>query len=82
MSNPFISVINSIFTDVKTWLLSLVGIITVVVVIKNGYDYQGGDSSEKQEAVRNIKKAIKMGGGIFILAWFAMYVFDKFNGVA
>jgi hypothetical protein len=52
------------------------------VVVKNAFAYQAGDSAEKQDAIRNIRRAIIMGGGIFILSWFATYVIAKMGSVA
>jgi hypothetical protein len=39
------------------------------------------NSSEKQEAARNIKRTLIVGGGIFFLAWFANWVITKMAGV-
>ena len=79
---PYLDTITSILNDVKGWFFALIGIVTLVVVVKNAFAYQAGDSAEKQDAVRSIKKAIVMGGGIFILSWFATYVITKMSSVA
>ena len=79
---PYLDTITSILNDVKGWFFALIGIVTLVVVVKNAFAYQAGDSAEKQDALRSIKKAIVMGGGIFILSWFATYVITKMSSVA
>ena len=79
---PYLDTITSILNDVKGWFFALIGIVTLVVVVKNAFAYQAGDSAEKQDAVRSIKKAIVMGGGIFILSWFATYVITKMSSVS
>ena len=78
---PYLDTISGILNDVKGWLFGLIGIITLVVIIVQAIKYQAGDSAEKQDAARNIKKAIIMGGGIFGLAWFATYVIEKMSAV-
>jgi hypothetical protein len=78
---PYLDTITSILNDVKGWFFALIGIVTLVVVVKNAFAYQAGDSAEKQDALRNIKRAITMGGGIFILSWFATYVINKMSSV-
>lgn len=72
--------ILAIFGELKTWLLSGVGIITVVNVIKHGLVYQKGDENEKAGAMRNIKRTLEMGGGIFVAVAFATYVISKLGG--
>jgi len=79
---PYLDTITGILNDVKGWFFALIGIVTLVVVVKNAFAYQAGDSAEKQDAIRSIKKAIIMGGGIFILAWFATYVITKMSAVS
>ncbi|MCL4377477.1 MAG: hypothetical protein M1479_08755 [Actinobacteria bacterium] len=79
---PYLDTITSILNDVKGWFFALIGIVTLVVVVKNAFAYQAGDSAEKQDALRSIKKAIIMGGGIFILSWFATYVITKMSSVS
>jgi len=78
---PYLNTIAGILNDIKVWLFALIGIVTLVVVVKNAFTYQAGDSAEKQDAIRNIRKALIMGGGIFVLAWFATYVIDKMSSV-
>ena len=79
---PYLDTITSILNDVKGWFFALIGIVTLVVVVKDAFAYQAGDSAEKQDALRSIKKAIIMGGGIFILSWFATYVITKISSVS
>ena len=79
---PYLETITSILNDVKGWFFALIGIVTLVVVVKNAFAYQAGDSGEKQDAIRGIRKAIIMGGGIFILSWFATYVNNKMSSVS
>jgi hypothetical protein len=78
---PYIDTIAGILNEVKVWLFTLIGIVSLVVIVIQGFRYQSGDSSEKQEAIRNIKRTIIMGGGIFVLAWFATYIINKMSAV-
>jgi len=81
MDNPYIGQIVEILNNVKVWLFTLIGVVTMVVVVIQAFKYQAGDSGEKQEAIRHIRNSIVMGAGIFILAWFATYVINKMAGV-
>ena len=78
---PYIDAIAGILNEVKVWLYALTGVVTLVVVIIQAFRYQAGDAAEKQDAVRNIRRTIIMGGGIFVLAWFATYVIDRMAAV-
>lgn len=78
---PYLDVISGILNEVKVWLYTLIGIVTLVVVVIQAFRYQAGDSAEKQDAVRHMRNSIMMGAGIFVLAWFATYVIDKMAGV-
>jgi len=78
---PYIDTIAGILNEVKGWFFALIGVVTLVVIIKNAFAYQAGDSAEKQDALRNIRRTIIMGGGIFVLAWFATYVIEKMSSV-
>ncbi len=78
---PYLDVISGILNDVKVWLFALIGVVTLVVIVIQAFKYQAGDSSEKQDAVRNIRRTIMMGGGIFVLSWFATYVIDRMSSV-
>ncbi len=78
---PYLDAIAGILNDVKGWFFALVGVVTLIVVVKNAFAYQAGDSVEKQEAIKNIKKTILMGGGIFVLSWFATYVIERMASV-
>lgn len=78
---PYLDVISGILNEVKVWLYTLIGIVTLVVVVIQAFRYQAGDAAEKQDAIRHIRNAIIMGGGIFILAWFATYVINKMAAV-
>ena len=78
---PYIDTIAGILNEVKVWLYALTGVVTLVVVIIQAFRYQAGDAAEKQDAVRNIRRTIIMGGGIFALAWFATYVIDRMSAV-
>jgi len=78
---PYLDTIASILNDVKGWFFALIGVVTLVVIVKNAFAYQAGDSAEKQEALKNIRRTIIMGGGIFVLAWFATYVIDRMSAV-
>ena len=78
---PYIDTIAGILNEVKGWFFALIGVVTLIVVIKNAFAYQAGDSAEKQDALRNIRRTIIMGGGIFVLAWFATYVIEKMSSV-
>ena len=81
MDNPYLVQIVDILNNVKVWLFTLIGIVTLVVVVIQAFKYQAGDAAEKQDAVRHIRNSIVMGAGIFILAWFATYVINKMAGV-
>jgi len=81
VDNPYVVEIINILNQIKGWIFALIGVVTVVIVVKNAFAYQAGDSAEKQEAARNIKKTLIMGGGIFFLAWFANWVITKMAGV-
>ena len=78
---PYIDVIAGILNEVKVWLFTLISIVSLVVIVIQGFRYQSGDSVEKQEAIRNIKRTVIMGGGIFVLAWFATYIITKMSAV-
>ena len=78
---PYLDTITGILNDIKGWIFALIGIVTLVVVVKNAFAYQAGDSAEKQDSIRSIRKALIMGGGIFVLAWFATYVIGKMSAV-
>jgi len=78
---PYIDTIAGILNEVKVWLFTLIGIVSLVVIVIQGFRYQSGDAAEKQEAIRNIKRTILMGGGIFVLAWFATYIINKMSAV-
>ena len=81
MDNPYLIQIVDILNNLKVWLFSLIGIVTLVVVVIQAFKYQAGDASEKQDAIRHIRNSIVMGAGIFILAWFATYVINKMAAV-
>ena len=70
----YVTKITKILTDVKGWMLLVVGLLTAVRVVKEGIAYQQGDGSIKRQCIENIKHSIYMGGGIFLLVWFAGYV--------
>ena len=78
---PYLDVILGILNEVKVWLYTLIGIVTLVVVVIQAFKYQAGDAAEKQDAIRHIRNSIIMGAGIFILAWFATYVINKMAAV-
>ena len=40
---PYLDTISGILNDVKGWFFALVGVVTLVVVIKNAFAYQAGD---------------------------------------
>ena len=54
MDNPYVVEIINILNQIKGWIFALIGVVTVVIVVKNAFAYQAGDSAEKQEAARNI----------------------------
>ena len=81
MDNPYLVQIVDILNNVKVWLFTLIGIVTMVVVVIQAFKYQAGDAAEKQDAVRHIRNSIVMGAGIFVLSWFATYVINKMAGV-
>jgi len=77
----YIDEIVSILDTVKVWLFALIGIVTVIVIIIHALKYQGGDSSEKQDAMRQIRNSIIMGGGVFFLVWIATFIIDRLSNV-
>lgn len=74
---PYLVKIQGILGDVKGWMFALIGIVTAVIVVKHGFEYQSGGAMEKEQAAKDIRKTLVMGGGIFFLAWFAAYVVTK-----
>jgi len=78
---PYINVISEILNEVKVWLYSLIGVVTIVVIIIQAFKYQAGEAVEKQEALKNIRRTIVMSGGVFLLAWLADYVIGKMAAV-
>jgi hypothetical protein len=78
---PYINVISEILDEVKVWLYSLIGVVTIVVIIIQAFKYQAGEAVEKQEALKNIRRTIVMSGGVFLLAWLADYVIGKMAAV-
>lgn len=79
--SAYVSALVALLTEMKGWLLGTVATITVVMIIINGINYQHGNSSQKVQAVDNIKSTLKMGGGIFALAALALYVIQKFSAI-
>lgn len=78
---PYVDTIAEILNEVKVWLYSLIGVVTVVVIIIQAFKYQAGEAVEKQEALKNIRRTIMMSGGVFLLAWLADYVIGKMAAV-
>jgi len=78
---PYIDVISGILNEVKVWLYSLIGVVTIVVIIIQAFKYQAGEAVEKQEALKNIRRVVIMSGGVFLLAWLADYVIGKMAAV-
>jgi len=78
---PYIDTIAEILNEVKVWMYSLIGVVTIVVIIIQAFVYQAGEAAEKHEAIKNIKRTIIMSGGVFLLAWFADYVIGKMAAV-
>ena len=78
----FVRVIDSILKDVRTWIMSLMGAITIVKILILSVKHQAGDSMEKEQAMREIKKCITMCAGCFFLVWFVTYLVSKVKGLA
>jgi hypothetical protein len=78
---PYIDVIAGILNEVKVWLYSLIGVVTIIVIIIQAFKYQTGEAVEKQEALKNIRRVVVMSGGVFLLAWLADYVIGKMASV-
>jgi len=78
---PYINTIAEILNEVKVWLYSLIGVVTIVVIIIQAFKYQAGEAVEKQEALKNIRRVVIMSGGVFLLAWLADYVIGKMAAV-
>jgi hypothetical protein len=79
---PYVTALIGILTDVKGWILAAIGIVAVVVSCVHGLAYLKGNAMEKQEAAVNIRKTLEFGGGIFFIAWFALYVVTKMSAVS
>jgi len=78
---PYVLEIVSLLKEFQVWILTLIGVVTGVVVTFHGLQYQGGNDGEKQNAVKKIRGAIMMGGGIFFLVWLVTYIITKMSGV-
>jgi len=78
---PYINTIAEILNEVKVWLYSLIGVVTIVVIIIQAFKYQAGEAVEKQEALKNIRRVVIMSGGVFLLAWLADYAIGKMAAV-
>lgn len=78
----FVKVIESILKDLRTWITSLIGAITIVRVLILAVKHQAGDGMEKEQAMREIKKCLVMCGGCFFLVWFVTYLISKMKGLA
>lgn len=74
-----IQTLLQLLAEIKTWLLSGVAIVTVLAVLKDFYNYQGGGSGKKQEAMESLKSHLRMGVGIFIVISLATYAVGKFH---
>lgn len=69
--------INSIVSEFQGYLLGAIAGITALVIVKDAIKYQQGTADEKAQSVKDIKKAIYMGGGVFVFIWIATTVIDK-----
>lgn len=78
---PYINTIYSVLSELLGWIKYLIGIISLVKIAQYALEYQKGDSVEKAQAVRDIRKTFEMGGGFFFLLWLGQYIFDKMANV-
>lgn len=78
----FVKVIQAILEDVKLWLTSIIGGVTVAKVLMLAVKHQAGDGMEKEQAMREIKKSVTMAAGSFFLVWFVTYLMGKVQGLA
>lgn len=78
VSNPYVTKLNTILSDVKGWLLALDATVTVAMIAFNAIKYQQGNTGDKDQALDNIKKSIYVGAGVFALIWIAEYVIGVF----
>lgn len=78
---PFLNVVVGILNEFKNWLFAIGGVLAVVVNTGRAVKYQAADASEKAEIVRDIRNSLAWIAGIFVIAWLALYIYDKFNGV-
>ena len=78
----FVRVIESILNDVRTWIVSLIGAITIVRILVLAVKHQAGDAMEKEQSMREIKKCITMCGGCFFVVLFVTYLISKMRGLA
>ncbi|MGL5381735.1 hypothetical protein [Clostridium sp.] len=82
MTNPYIQVITSLFSDAKGWIMMIVGAITLFKVAQYVMQYQGGEADEKAHSVKLIRNTLMMGGGGFFLIWFADQIFQAMQKVS
>lgn len=77
----FVKVIEKLLNDLQGYLLGLIGAVTTIMVAIYAVKFLMGDSSDKSEAVSNIKRTLIMGGGIFVLIWLAGEIISRFQAV-
>lgn len=81
MQNQYLKTVVDLIGDLQGWGLTLIAGITVAVIVFDAIHYQQGGSSEKAEAIANIKNHFKMGAGVFFLVWFAGQVVNTMSKV-
>lgn len=82
MGNPIISIINSIFADIKNWILAIFLAIGVARIAWDGLKYKGADDMERDQLKRSMKASAAWFVGLPFTLWFVDYVWTKTKGVA
>jgi len=77
----YASTLSGLLIDIKSWLLVVIGALTILVISYESIKYLAGDGNEKAEALGNIKKTLAMGGGIFFLIWLSGEVISRFQNI-
>lgn len=81
MNNPFLDVIGNLFSSAQGWIMTIVGVVTLFKIAQYVMQYQSGEADEKAHAVKLIRNTLMMGGGGFVLIWFAGEVFKAMQAV-
>lgn len=75
-----VSVIVSMFNDMKGWLIAIFVSVTVAVVVYHALEYQKStEEDERVQAMKSMKRKLYMTGGVFVLVWLVPYIYSKFS---